>query len=514
MFDILWISVSFAFGLAVTKAKMPPLIGYLIAGFALKAYGIDEINGLDELAEMGISLLLFSIGLKLDLKSLAKPDILGVALGQGVISFVILLGITLLLMGTGQIKESGIIAFGLTFSSTIFVFKVLEDRGDFATQYGKTAIGVLVIQDILAVLYMAFNANKIPSAWLLLLITMLWPMRIFLSAILKRLYHAELIILFGLTVSFGGAFLFDQVNVKGDLGALILGVLLSKHERAAELNRWLMSFKNFFLLGFFLSIGMTGLPTWDQVGIAFIFSLFMPIRGIIYFFLYVKAKLRTRNSLLAAMSLSNYSEFGLIVVAFAVGRGFLDSSWLITMALTVSFSFVFSAILNHYSEKIYDRYAKKLARFQSKDLHKREKDIPLDGYNILVIGMGRVGVGAYKTLVEKKKWWPLGIDVSEQIVEKLKEEDYQIVHGNATNPDFWQKINFKKAKIDQILLAMPVVRQNKLTTKFIRSHGYKGPIASIAKFPNEVEVLQEAGVDQVFNLYDEAGNGLAQSVCD
>ncbi|MGB0453008.1 MAG: cation:proton antiporter [Bacteriovoracaceae bacterium] len=514
MFDILWISIAFFLGMIVTAVKLPPMIGYLAAGFLLRYFGIESFPGLSELSELGISLLLFSIGLKLNLKSLGRKEILGVAMAQGFISFIILFGLSVVILGTEQLKVSSILAFGLTFSSTIFVFKILEDRGDFATAYGKNSIGILVIQDIMAVLFMAFNANKVPSAWLILLISMLWPLRVVLSEILKRLKHSELMILFGLSVSFGGAYLFDLVNVKGDLGALILGVLLSKHERAAELNRWLISFKDFFLLGFFLSIGLTGLPTWEHLSFALLFSMFVPLRAIIYFFLFARTRLRSRNSFLAALGLSNFSEFGLIVVSFAVARDFLGETWLTTMALTLSFSFIISAILNRYSERLYRRYSSKLASFQRSKLHPLERDISLNEYNVMVIGMGRVGQGAYEALVDKKKWWPVGVDVSEEAVKLLKERDYEVVHGNATNPDFWYRVDISSDNIKQILLAMPVLRQNILAAKFIRGRGFKGSIASVAKYPNDVTPLLEAGVDQAFNLYAEAGNGLAQSVCD
>jgi len=265
------------------------------------------------------------------------------------VSFAALFGVIILFLGPEQYIPSSILAFGLTFSSTIFVVKLLEKRGDFTAQYGKISIGVLIIQDIMAVLFIAFASQKIPSAWLLLLLISLWPLKILLSYILDRLYQSELIVLFGLTVSFGGAYLFDLVNIKGDLGALIFGIILSKHQRAAQLNRWLLSFKDFFLLGFFLSIGMVGFPTWQQLYMSLIICLFLPLRILIYFFLFNRAKLRNRNSFMATTSLTNFSEFGLIVVSFAITKKLLDPTWLTTLALTVTFSFIFSSILNRYA---------------------------------------------------------------------------------------------------------------------------------------------------------------------
>ncbi len=513
MFDIIWISVSFVCGLLAVAGRLPPMIGYLGAGFLLHYLGIESVSGLKELSDVGISLLLFSIGLKLDLKSLGKVEVLGVAIGQSLISLVLFFLLKTFLLGSGETISGVIIAFALTFSSTIFVVKILEQRGDFAVHYGKIAIGILIIQDIFAVLFMAFTVQKTPSAWLLLLISSLWPLRLFLSFILTRLRQSELIVLFGLTVSFGGAYLFDLVNVKGEIGALIMGVLLSKHHRAAELNRWLISFKDFFLLGFFLSIGMIGFPNWEQISIALVITLFLPLRFLIYFALFNRAHLRNRSSFLAASALTNFSEFGLIVCSFAVSREFLNESWLTTLALVLSFSFIVSAVLNHFSENLYLKYSKVLKKFQHKELHPLEKDISLGDANVLVIGMGRVGSGAYKSFTIEKKWTPLAVEIDQEVLDEIKGEGGNAIYGNSTSPDFWQRVNLKKSSVELILLTMPLVRQNSLTAKLIRAQGFKGKIASIAKFPNEEEPLLNAGVDSVFNLYEEAGNGFAQSAC-
>jgi len=511
MIDILWMSVSFACALLAIAGRLPPMIGYLGAGFILHFFGIENFTGLKELSDLGISLLLFSIGLKLDLKSLGRSEVLGVAIGQGIISFIFLLMIKILILGPGEIISSSILAFGMTFSSTIFVVKVLEQRGDFATHYGRIAVGVLVIQDILAVLFMAFTSQKTPSAWLILLITSLWPIKLFLSYILTRLKQSEMIVLFGLTVSFGGAYLFDLVNVKGDLGALIIGILLSNHHRSAELNRWLISFKDFFLVGFFLSIGMIGFPSWSQVGVALGISLFLPMRLIIYFILFNRARLRNRSSLLSSAVLTNFSEFGLIVCSFAVGNGYLESSWLTTLAMVLTFSFIISALLNSYSEELYIRYAKKLKKYQQVELHPLEKDIDIGRVDILVIGMGRVGQGAYINLKENIDHDPLAVEVDTSVLEDLKKMEIEAIYGNATSPDFWQRIKIKKSSVKLILLAMPLVRQNCIAAKLVRSHGFKGTISSIAKYPNDEKALFEAGIDKVFNLYAEAGTGFAKS---
>ncbi len=343
MLDFIFIAIAFLVGLVANWLRLPALVGYLSAGFILHTFGAEAHETLATFSEIGIILLLFTIGLKLNVKSLARPEILGSALVHMIISVGIVAQILILFASHLSLQTAGLIAFALSFSSTVMVFKILENRGDFNATYGRLAIGVLIIQDVVAVLFIAFSSNKVPSAWLLLLIAGLWPMRIILLKLFSKVPHGELSMLFGLSVAIGGVQLFDFVNVKGDLGALIMGIMLAKHSRASELSKSLISLKDFFLLGFFLSIGMYGLPSMNQVLLAACLCLLLPFRSFGYLTLFGRFGLRARTSFLAGASLLNFSEFGLIVIAAGVSAKLVAKDWLTTLALALSFSFLLSA---------------------------------------------------------------------------------------------------------------------------------------------------------------------------
>ena len=161
--DFIWILVAFVCGFIIKQFGLPPLIGYLIAGFSLHAYGIEASTDLQLLADIGITLLLFTIGLKVNWRDLIQADILGSALGHMMLWVVT---ITLLLSGVFSFfvhsliqlsfQTTAIISFALCFSSTVCIAKVLEDKGELKTRHGKIAIGVLVIQDIVAVIFLVF----------------------------------------------------------------------------------------------------------------------------------------------------------------------------------------------------------------------------------------------------------------------------------------------------------------------------------------------------------------------
>ncbi len=518
--DIIAITVAFVLGLAARSIGLPPMVGYLVAGFVLYAGGGQVTPTLQEFSELGITLLLFSIGLKLRIRNLFMPQIWAVAsLHMAIITAITILSLFLLaLLGISyftklELEMVILIAFALSFSSTVFVVKVLEENGEMYSLYGKIAIGVLIIQDIAAVIFLAVSADKIPSAWALGLF-MLIPLRPVLYNILEKSGHGELQVLFGLTLALGGSQIFELVSVKGDLGALILGVLLANHSRASELARQLLSFKDLFLVGFFLTIGLSGPLSVESIIVSMVFLLLLPIKTILFFILFSQFKLRVRTSLLASLGLSNFSEFGLIVVTIAVANHWLTSEWLLILAVTVALSFIISAPLNAMSYRIYSNYRTWLVRFESSERIIAEQDIYPGKTNVIIFGMGRIGLGAYDVLCQRQGLHVLGVDVDEDTVKSLMDSGHHVIRGSATDLEFWSRIKLDFNKVKLILLAMPNIKENIYVTQQLKKQGFTGKITAVAKYADEIKLLQQAGIHAVFNLYAEAGAGFAEHICD
>ena len=152
--DPLWIAVAYLFGFIIWQIGLPPLVGFLLAGFTLNIMGASGGEFLNEMADIGVTLLLFTIGLKLQLRQLLRPEIWGVA---SIHMLAITLGITALLLLLSSLgipllreldtKSALILGFALSFSSTVFAVKVFEDKGGMGSQYGRIAIGILIVQD-------------------------------------------------------------------------------------------------------------------------------------------------------------------------------------------------------------------------------------------------------------------------------------------------------------------------------------------------------------------------------
>ncbi len=511
--DFIWVGVAFVCGFAVTRIGLPPLVGYLMAGFGLHALGVTPDATLETLSDIGISLLLFTIGLKLNVRSLLKTEIWASATGHmGVIilittvNFLIfgLLGFTYF-MGMDW-TSAAMIGFAISFSSTVCVVKILEEKGELRSRHGQVAIGILIIQDIAAVIFVTLATDKSPSWWALALFA-LPLLRPILLKLLQRCGHGELLPLAGFFLAFASGETFELVGLKAHLGALIIAMILSGDSKSTELAKSLMNFKNIFLIGFFLSIGFTAIPTVDMFNVALVMALALPIKAGLFFIWLTRLKLRSRSAFLTALSLSNYSEFGLIVCAASVLHGLMDKEWLVIMALAVSMSFVFSSILNAKGHALYARWADYLKKFEHPDRLPEDQFSKPEGAEVLVIGMGRVGAGAYDTLQEKLPLTVIGIETDQERVEEHISKGRKVIIADAEDPDFWGHINLKP--ISLIIFAIPNYLDIVEVVNQLKQAGYTGKTAGIIRYEDEREQLKDAGIDVIYNFYQKAGDGFA-----
>lgn len=518
--DPAWIAIAFAFGLLMKQVRLPPMVGFLIAGFILNLLGAESGRFLLDIADLGVTLLLFTIGLKLRVGTLVRPEIWATTGLHMTGMIVVTTGILLLLAQSGWSLFGGltlttalIVAFALSFSSTVFAVKTLEDRGAVLARYGQVAIGVLVIQDVAAVVFLAFSSGKLPSLWALALLLLI-PGRYLLTYILERSGHKELLIVYGFVLALGGAAIFELVGMKGDLGALFVGVLLAHHPKADELSKDLLGFKDVFLVCFFLSIGLTGLPTLEIIAVALLLMVLVPFKGAMYFILLTRFRMRARASTFGALVLGNYSEFGLIVAAIAIGSGWLPDEWMTTIALALSMSFVVASPLNVHADALFRRNVSFLRRFEQRRRLPGDEDIEIGDHRIIIFGMGRVGGAAYDEMVEHAKGRILGIDLDEERVTYNTEAGRQVVLGDATNAEFWVRLQGGHEKIEMILLAMANHTANIDAARHLRGRGYSGPIVATALYPDQEADLKENGIDEVYNIYAEAGSATAARMAE
>ncbi len=507
------ILLAFTAGLAFRSAGYPPLLGYLLAGFFAHSLGLGQGEAIATISDLGITLLLFTIGLKLNLRELIAPQVWGVASLQ----MIAVIPLTwLLIEGAGMLfpslalpshTASLILAFALSFSSTVFTTKTFEEKGETVALHAAIAIGILIIQDLFAVSYLVVSSGKFPTVYALALIA-LPILRPLLSKLLDWVGHGELLVLFGFVIALGGAALFETVNLKGDLGALLIGMLLNSNRKSTELYKSLISFKDIFLIGFFLQIGYNGLPNSEMLFVALALGLLILIRPVIYFILLTAFRMRARTALLAALSLATYSEFGLIVAQIAAEDGLMSHDWVTAIALALSLSFFVATPLNRRTTDIYNRLQSPLHRFERSG---REDEMPVTpaAAEIVIVGAGRVGLGAYQFMSTRYPGNVLSVEENTEKAAQHIANGVTCVKGDGNDRDFWARADLPSRRL--ILVSLTNHKENIEVVKLLQSLNYAGKLAVVSRYPDEEREIRDLGCI-TFNLYAEAGHGFAEHV--
>jgi hypothetical protein len=405
-----------------------------------------------------------------------------------------------------------LLAFALSFSSTVFAVKVLEETGQSQSLFGRTSIGILIIQDIFAILFMTVSTGKLPNAWALLLLG--FPLyRWVILRVMALAGHTELLVLLGVLLAVSSADLFAWMGLKPDIAPLVAGVVVGGHPKAKEMAKTLMGFKDLFLMLFFLTIGLNGFPTLEGLGIALLLVAVMPLKTALFFGLLTRFNMRARTSLFTSLSLANYSEFGLIVGAVAAGSGWFSADWLVIIAIALSATFILTAPLNTATIAVYERMQKLLDSFETGRRLDEELPVDLGAATTIVIGMGEVGAGAYDKLEALLGDTIIGVDHDVDVVQAHMAAERNVVEGDPGDPEFVARMESDN-RIELVLLTTGELRSDLASIRALRERDLHKKIAAIAIWPEEAEALREAGADLIFGIFTDAGADFAQHVHD
>ena len=511
-----YLAAAFTGGFVARLLRLPPLVGFVVAGFALAALGTEEHPAVATLAQLGVTLLLFAVGLSFDVRRLWRREVwltatvhttVMIALGAALLGALTLTSLT----AFADLEPSTVLllAFALSFSSTVLVVKTLDERSESRSRYGQIAIGILVVQDLAVVAYVALSHDRPPGPWALVLV-LLVPARDLLGAIWDRLDYGELQVLFGVFVALvPGYLLFEAVGLDGQLGAVVMGLLLARHRRAGDLVKSLFSVKELLLVAFFLSIGLQGVPTLSQLGTGLLLLVLLPVQTALYVLLLTVLGVRRRTSALTGLALANNSEFALVVAATAVAAGTLDAGWLTTVSVAVAASFLVSTAVNRRGERWADALQARWPEYDTERLDPLERPIPLHDVDVLVLGLGRVGASAYTRLADEGLR-VLGIEHDERRVAGLRARGLEVVAGDASDSALWQRLVAVRS-LRTVVLAMPFHHANLDALRVVRARHFTGTVAAVARYDDEVEELLEGGADTVLHIYSASGLAIAEA---
>lgn len=505
--ELIWISMAFVLGLLATRVGLPSLIGYLTAGFAVfilaEQLGLKD-NGkatLDQLAHIGVLLLLFTVGLKLNPKKVLKADVVGTSLVHFGLSALVAAPVIHFAFDIAW-TVAFMLSIALTFSSTVLAAQVLGSKSELKAVHGQLAIGILIVQDLIAITFMLVAGGEVPSVWSIALLGLFFA-RPVVHKLLDASGHDEMLLLAGLFLALVvGGYGFYVVGIgHGELGALIMGVLAASHPKAGELGSKLWGLKEIFLIAFFLTIGMKGLPTSDDWLFAVTVTALLPLKALLFFGLLVAFKLTSRTAFLSGVTLTNYSEFGLIAAAAVMPE------YSVALALAVSLSFLVSAPLNRFAHPLFDKLEHRLNRYQRNVRHPDEEPITLGDAKVLVMGLGKVGRAAYRSAASTGVAL-IGIDSNpDKVNELVGTEQFNAVYGDAEHGNFWASLD--TTQLDVCILAMDCHEACMISAKKLREGGYEGLIVANAMHSDYVAGIEAAGADKTYLTLTEAGEALA-----
>lgn len=494
--------------------KQPLIVGYIVTGIIAGPYVLNLIHSSEHIelfSKIGITILLFIVGLSLSPKIIKEVGKVSLVTGIGQVVFTSLIGFGLaLLLGIDRIAAL-YIAIALTFSSTIIILKLLSDKGDLNKLYGRISIGFLLVQDILATLILIFVSTLTgggnASAVSLVLMTLgkglilggaLYAISGYiLPRVSKKIASSqELLFLFSLAWGLGLATVFYLVGFSIEIGALVAGVCLSMTPFAYEIGSRMKPLRDFFIVLFFILLGsQMVLGTIPQILVpALILSVFVLIGNpIIVVILMNILGYKRKTGFMAGLAVAQISEFSLILATLGFNVGHVSQEMLSLVTLVGLITIAGSTYFILYSDKIYTKI-ERLLKFLEFKKSKKELAPEEEVHDVLLFGYHRVGhdfIHAFKKLDKKY----LVIDFDPQSIKRLEEAQIPYKYGDAEDSEFLQELNLKSVEL--VVSTIPDQRTNMLLVKRIRRVNKTAIIMVISHDAKQAKDLYDAGASYV-----------------
>jgi Kef-type K+ transport system membrane component KefB/Trk K+ transport system NAD-binding subunit len=523
--------------------RQPLIVSFIAVGLiagpsALGVVRSDEQIGL--LSELGIAVLLFLVGIKLDLKLIRSLGTVSLLTGLGQVAFTSLFGYLIgLALGLGHVT-SLYVAIALTFSSTIIIVKLLSDKREIDSLHGQIALGFLIVQDLVVVLAMiALSAIGIGSATdghggnsiagvilsgVMLVALVALFIRYGANPLTVKLAHApELLVIFAIALAAMFAAVGDLVGLGKEVGGLLAGIALASTPYRETIAARLAPLRDFLLLFFFIALGaMLDLSLLgSHVLGAILFSLFVLIGNPLIVLTIMGAMgYRKRTGFLAGLTVAQISEFSLIFVAMGVSLGHVgqDALGLVTMVGLVTIAA--STYMITYSHQLYAVFEPLLDRFERKGTPREPHDSTeygKEGPQVIIFGLGRFGT-AIGLRLKKRGIRLLGVDFNPYAISRWRELAMEAEFGDATDLAFVADLPLAKA--EWILVTVPhhatgVSHEDVRATlvQMARTSGLRGKIAIGAYHESDTLELLAAGADMVIEPFQDAADRAVELLC-
>lgn len=486
--------------------KQPLIIGYILAGILVGPLFFDFVQGSETLnlfSEMGIAFLLFIVGLHLSPKVIKEVGKISLITGLGQIIFTAFLGYFIgLLLGFSTLT-SIYIATALTFSSTIIIMKLLSDKDALEKLYGKISIGFLLVQDFVAIFILVLVSSLAGGTGTGSVLTSTLVKGVILVGVLFLISYyflpklgdflarsQEFLFVFAITWGFGLSVLFLYAGFSIEVGALIAGVLFSISPYGYEVSSKLKPLRDFFMIFFFIILG-------SQMVFTDVSSMIIPI--IIFALLVVFGNpfivmvlmgifgYSRKTGFMSGLTVAQIGEFSLIFISLGVKAGHVPQEILSFITLISLLTIFGCTYLIMYSDSLFNKFSNFLKIFERKKI--KEKEIPKKKYDYILLGYNRIGFSIVRAFSKVTKNF-LVVDYDPQVVKKLKQQNIEVIYGDADDSDFLEDLEIYKATV--VVSTIPEIETNELILEVLKRNK-----------SNAVAILTSRQINDAFDLYKQ-----------
>ena len=515
--------------------RQPVLIAYIVIGIVAGPAVLGVVTAheqIDLLAQVGIAVLLFVVGLKLDLKHIRHIGPVALATGLGQLTFTIVIGFLIILaMGKGLL-EALYVAVALTFSSTIIIVKLLSDKREIDSLHGRIAVGFLIVQDLAVVVAMmvmsALRADGDDGSLLALAgslsmrigvaaVGMYLLMRYVLPRVVDRMAQSqELLLIFAIAWGTGLAALGEWAGFSKEAGAFLAGFSLASTHYRDAINARLTGIRDFLLLFFFIDLGAKldfstlGSEVWPAITL----SLFVLIGNpLIVMAIMGYMGYRKRTGFLCGLTVAQISEFSIIFVAMGISLGHINNGALGLTTLVGLITIAVSTYMILYSHPLYEKLGPWLTFFERK-IPYRELAVATERHDlreadVIVFGLGRYGSRLALSLKEAGLK-VLGVEFDPEVVRDMGRQGLPVRYGDGIASEFLESLPLKETR--WVVSTLPDIASNRDLLRGLRELHFTGEVAVVARDELDGIALKQLGAPNVLYPMRDAVNYAVESL--
>lgn len=514
-------------GVIGMRLRQPLIIAFLAAGILAGPSGLGIIANYDDVelfAHIGIALLLFIVGLRLDLNLIRTTGPVAIATGLGQVVFTGVLGFVMALAMGMHTVSAAYVAVALTFSSTIIIVKLLSDKNEIDSLHGRIALGVLIVQDVMAILTLIVLSTFGPGAGktgsmelgmalialkgcgLLLGIGLL--MRYVLPPLLDRLARSnEMLILFAISWAMLVSAISDHLGLTKEVGAFLAGISLASTEYRDTIGARLVTLRDFLLVFFFIDLGarMDLSSMGSQIVPAAVFTLFVLVgKPVIMLLIMGGMGYRRRTGFLTGTAMAQISEFSLIVGAVGLSLSHLTPQTMGLITLVGVATILVSSYLILYSGPLYELSSSFIKVFERANPYREAQCnncFIMPRVDVVLLGLGNYGRELAEHLLERGKQI-IGVDFDPQALEFCRVRGIQVLYGDMADAETHDNLPLFHARWVVSTIRNPGV--NLPLLRHLRTRGFEGRVALTARNKEEADLYRGAKVQAVLRPFLDA----------